>query len=141
MDQVNDLLQSLNNEEKINLPKPLAPMIIDERYKEKNKRMRKELNRKIKCEKTLRHRVKKLERLLEKQKSKYKSKNSRNLSVDERVVMDENILEVKYSNLSQNDEKCKIEVTNDLTRRVGDARQKFRSVKLQFKIDVVMERN
>jgi len=54
--------------------------------------------------------------------------------------MDKNILEVKYNNLSQNDEKFKIEVINDLTRRVGDARQKFRSLKLQFKINVVMRR-
>jgi len=75
---------------------------------------------------------------LEKQKSKYRSKNSRNLFVDEKEAMDKNILEFKYNNLSQYDEKFKIEVTNDL--RVGDARQKFRSLKLQFKTDVVMRR-
>jgi len=119
-------------------------VIIDERYKGRNKRinerMRRQLKRKIKREKILRQRVKKLERLMEKQESKYRSKNSRNLSVDERVAMDENIREVKYSNLSQNDEKFKKDVTNDLTRKVGNAKQKFRSVKLQFKIDVVMRR-
>ena len=125
MDQENDLLKSLTNDERKILPKPLAPMILDDRYKERNKRLRKELYKKIKHEKILSKRVKKLERLLEKQKTKYRSKNSRNFSVEEKVAMDENILEVKYSNLSQNDEKFLVDVTKDLTRRVGDARPKF----------------
>jgi len=55
MDQENDLLQSLNNDERINFPKPLVPLIIDERYKERNKRinerMRKELTEKLNAKK------------------------------------------------------------------------------------------